>query len=296
MKKRETIFILLIPALLIYLVLFLYPIFGSIRYSLYDWSGFGSNMNFMGLNNYRELFGDRTFRLCFKNTLIYMFFGGFFIFFLSFLFTFLLTNIKTFPKKVFRAIIILPYMLSPVAIANIWSYIYNPRFGFANSFLRFLRLDFLTQLWTAPNNIVWSLSIALVWFQVGFYTIVMLAASEKIPPDYYEVADLDGAGKFQKFFHITIPLILNELEVCAIFWSITAIKMFGLIFAFDLSGEPSIKTWTGAVYMYILAFGKMTSIFRFGYASTVAVSLIIITIIFVGLIRIILGRRERFEY
>jgi len=295
-NRKESIIILIIPAALIYFALFLYPIFSSLNYSLTDWSGFGSNINYVGLNNYKELLGDKTFWLSCKNTLIYMFFGGFFIFFLSFLFVFLLSNVRTLPKKIFRTIIVLPYMLSPVALANIWSYIYNPRFGLINSVLRLFRLDFLTQSWTSPQLIIWSLSIGIVWFQVGFYTVILLAASEKIPIDYYEVAELDGAGKFQKFFHITIPLIINELEVCLIFWSITAIKMFGFIFAFSLAGDPPTNTWTNAVYMYMLAFGKTTGIDRFGYASTVAVALVILTVIVVGLIRFFLRRKERYEY
>lgn len=296
MKKRETIFVLIIPALLVFSIFFMYPFFESIRYSFFDWSGFGTGMNFIGLNNYTELFRDVMFKKCIKNTLFYMFFGGFLIFLLSFIFTFLLSNINPRARKIYRTIVVLPYMISPVAIANLWNYVYNPRFGFINSILRLIKLDFLTQEWTAPNLILWSLTIAIVWFQVGFYTIILISASEKIPPDYFEAADLDGANKIQKFFKITLPLIINELEICIIFWFLTAIKMFGMIFAFNLAGDPPSETWTGAVYMYILAFGKTTPIYRYGYASAVAVSIGVISLISILLVRLILIKRERAEF
>lgn len=296
MKKKEIIFVLIIPALLIFLAFLIYPIFETIRYSFFNWPGFGKGMTFIGLDNYKELLNDKWYLLTLKNTLIYAFVGGALIFLLSFLFTFLLGNIAPRARKIFRIIIVLPYMVSPVALANIWNFVYNPNMGFINTFLRMLRLDFLTMEWTAPKMLIWSLTVAIVWFQVGFYTVILTAASEKIPADYFEAADIDGANKLQKFFRINLPLIINELEVCIIFWLLTAIGMFGFIFAFSMASDPPMESWTQAVYMYIMAFGKRTPIYRFGYASTIGVSIGLISLISILSVRFLLRNKERVEF
>jgi len=294
MVKKRNILWFIVPVTVLYLVFFMYPVLDSIFVSFFDWSGFSSKMVFKGIGNYKELFRDPLFMLCMKNTAIYMFFGGILIFVLSFIFVFIFNSGIRF-KKFFRAVIFLPNIIATIALVNIWNFIYNPNFGLLNGILRAVGLDILTRPWTAPNRAIWAVLVATVWIHTGFYTIILLSGAEKVPPYYYEAADLDGANRYQKFFKVTIPLIWEELRIAVTLWLITSIKMFEFIYAFGSSGYPSEKVWTGTVYMYILSFGKRTVVYRLGYASALAVVLMIM-IVLVSIITSRIFKREAIEY
>lgn len=294
MRKKISILWFLVPVTILYLGFFMYPVINSIFVSFFNWSGFSSNMVFEGIGNYRELFNDPLFQLTMKNTAIYMFFGGILTFILALIFVFIFNNGIRF-KKFFRAVIFLPNIIALIALVTIWNFIYNPNFGLINGILRAIGLDILTRPWTAPNRAIWAVLVATVWIHAGFYTIILLSGAEKIPPYYYEASGLDGANRYQKFFKITMPLIWEELRIAVTLWLITSVKMFEFIYAFGSSGYPSEKIWTGTVYMYILSFGKRTVIYRLGYASALAVILLIIIMITTAVTSRIF-RRQAIEY
>ena len=293
MKKRAILWFL-VPVSVVYLGLYMYPALNSIFVSFFDWSGFGKKMAFIGFSNYKELFRDPLFIQSLKNTGIYMVFGGILLFILVFSFTYVLLSGVRF-KKFFRAIIFLPNIIALIALASIWTYIYNPNFGLLNGFLRAIGLDILTRPWMAPDRMIWAVIVAIVWIQAGFFTIILLSGAEKIPPSYYEAAALDGANRFKRFFSITIPLIWEELRIAVSLWLILSIKMFEFIYAFGSVTTPPTNMWTGTLYMYILAFGKRVTIYRLGYASSVAVALLILIIIAIVVTSRIF-KREAVEY
>jgi ABC-type sugar transport system permease subunit len=292
--KRKRILFFIIPALMLYLAFFIYPAIQALYVSLNKWSGFSAEMKFIGLGNFRELLNDQIFWNTLKNTMLILFVGGAVIFILAFLFTaFFTSGIKG--KKFFRAIIFYPNVVAPIALATFWGFIYSPRFGLINEFLRLIHLDSLAKTWTGPDLIFWSVLIALIWTYVGFYMILLLSGAEKIPQSLYDVGKIEGANRFQMFFKVTIPLIWDVLVVAVVLWIIGAIKLFEFLFAFSGGTRVPQQIWTNSVYMFLLSFGKRTAIFRLGYGTAVAVTLLILIIIFTGIARIIM-RRERVEY
>lgn len=294
MLRIKKIIWFLIPALLLYLAFFIYPAIQALWVSLHDWSGFTKGMKFIGLKNFNELLHDSLYWQSLGNTLIILFVGGAVIFLLAFLFTaFFTSGIKG--KKFFRAVIFYPNVVAPIALATFWSFLYNPRFGLINGFLRLLHLDFLAKTWTGPDLIFWSVLIALIWTYVGFYLIILLSGAEKIPQDLYEVAKLEGANRFQTFFKVTVPLIWDVLVVGIVLWIIGAIKLFEFLFAFSGGTQVPQQLWTNAVYMFMVSFGKRTAIFRLGYGTAIAVTLLLLIMIFTGIARLA-TRRERIEY
>ncbi len=294
MLKRKRILFFIIPALMLYLAFFIYPAIQALYVSLNKWSGFSAEMKFIGLGNFRELLNDQIFWNTLKNTMLILFVGGAVIFILAFLFTaFFTSGIKG--KKFFRAIIFYPNVVAPIALATFWGFIYSPRFGLINEFLRLIHLDSLAKTWTGPDLIFWSVLIALIWTYVGFYMILLLSGAEKIPQSLYDVGKIEGANRFQMFFKVTIPLIWDVLVVAVVLWIIGAIKLFEFLFAFSGGTRVPQQIWTNSVYMFLLSFGKRTAIFRLGYGTAVAVTLLILIIIFTGIARIIM-RRERVEY
>ncbi len=185
--------------------------------------------------------------------------------------------------------------MAPIALATFWSFIYNPRFGLLNSVLRSVGLDNLSQTWTGPDLIFWSVLVSLVWTYVGFFLVIFSSGVDKIPEDYYDAAKIAGASRVQVFFNIIIPLTWDVLMVSVVLWIITAIKMFEFLFAFSGGISAPRAIWSNAVYMFLLSFGERVAIFRLGYGTTVSVTLLILVIAFTGIARLLM-RRERVEF
>lgn len=292
--SNRFIALFLLPATLMYLVFFLIPTIQTIYFSFFDWSGVKNEMTFLGLDNYKELLNDELFIQSMTNTLYILVLGGVIIFGLAFAFTAML-NSGIRGKGFFRAIIFLPNVIATIALTTLWSYIYNPRFGLLNSLFELVGLEELAKTtWTAPNTIFWAMFIALLWVYVGFYLVLLMAGVDKIPMEYYEAAELDGANQVQKFANITIPLLWDVITVAVVLWSIAALKIFEFPFAFT-SLEPVPETYTAAVYLYVMGFGQRTPIYRMGYASAIGVLMLIAVIIVVVLLRKFM-RREVVQY
>jgi ABC-type sugar transport system permease subunit len=292
--SNRFIALFLLPASFLYLVFFLIPTIQTIYFSLFDWSGIGENMKFIGLRNYPQLLKDPLFIQSMTNTLIIVLLGGAIIFGLAFMFTAML-NSGIRGKRFFRAIIFLPNVVATIALTTLWGYIYNPRFGLLNSFFKLVGLEDLSKTtWTAPDTIFWAMLVALMWIYIGFYLVLLMAGVDKIPIEYYEAAKLDGASQLQMFTKITIPLLWDVITVAVVLWSITALKIFEFPFAFT-SLEPVPETYTAAVYLYVMGFGQRTPIYRLGYASAIGVLMLVSVIIIVIVLRRLM-RREVIQY
>jgi len=290
--SKRFIAALLLPASLMYLVFFLIPTAQTMYYSLFDFSGLSENKSFVGLDNYTELLTDDLFLLSMKNTFIILLLGGVIVFGLAFMFTAML-NSDLRGKRFFRAIIFVPNVIATIALTTLWGYIYNPRFGLLNSSIKLFGFDGKTT-WTDPNKIFWAMLVALIWIFVGFYMVLLLAGTDKIPIDYYEAAKLDGANQVQMFVRITIPLLWDVITVAVVMWSIAALKIFEFPFAFT-SLEPVPETYTTAVYLYVMGFGQRTPIYRMGYASAIGVYMLVVVVLLIIFLRRIM-RRDAIQY
>jgi len=294
-EKRKLLVPFILPAVLLYLVFFVYPALRAFGYSTTEWTGFNKNPEFVGFSNFAELASDSFFLLSLRNTIIIFFVGGLIIFAIAFLFTSILSSgIRG--KRFYRAIIFLPYVLTPPAIATLWGFLTNPSFGMINSILTKIGLEQLARPWMAPEYIFKVLVAAIVWVNIGFYIVVFLSAISKIPQTFYDAAKVEGANEFHIFFKITIPMIYDILIVTFIYWGIISIKMFELVYSFT-GVFPKSQMWTMAVYVYIMGFGgTMSQIYRLGYATAIAVILFLMIMVFVISFRFVASRRESIEY
>ena len=294
MRTRKRIVLLLVPALILYLGLFIYPTVRAFWVALHNWTGFSAKMEWVGLANFAELIRDDLYWRTILTTLKIIFLGGGAIFVLAFLFTFFLTSgIRG--KKIYRAIIFYPNVVAPIALATFWGFIYNPRFGLLNGFLRSLGLESWTQTWTGPDLVFWAILAALVWTYVGFYMVMLMSGVDKIPPDFYDVARIAGASRLQIFFRIVIPLIWDVLVIAIVLWIIISIKMFEFMFAFSGGLSAPMQIWTNALYMFMLTFGQRVAIYRMGYGTAVAVTMLVMVVVFSGVARLLM-RRDKVEY
>ncbi|MBL8132442.1 MAG: sugar ABC transporter permease, partial [Anaerolineae bacterium] len=258
------------------------------------WSGFGAAPQFIGLSNFQELLNDRVFWRSISNTVGILIVGGIVVFGLAFVMTMMLSSgIRG--KKFFRGVIFLPNIIAVIALTTLWGYMYTPRTGlFAVIFDAVGLTDLARFPWMGPDTITIAMMIAIVWIEVGFYVVLLLAGVDKIPPDFYECAKLDGASDWQQFRHITVPLLSDVISIGMVLWSIHALKFFE--FPFSFTGlEPNPSSYTVAVYLYILGFGQRQPIYRLGYATAIGVTLLLVVILVVLILRR-LTRREVVQY
>jgi len=284
----------MLPALLLYVGLFVIPSGQALWYSLHDWSGFGDNMQFIGPGNYRELSLDPVFRASIVKTLQIIFYGGAGVFLLALFFSYLLTQgIRG--KNVFRTLIYFPNMVAAVALSVLWGvFILHTKFGVLNGLLRLVGLESIILPWMGPKYMFNSAMVAMVWSAVGFYIILMVSGIDKIPQDYFDAAKVAGANKLQTYFMISLPMTRDVLTIAVIHWCIRAIKAFAFLYVFG-GGDTPVAMWTTALYAFVMAFGSRSPIYRLGFSAAISVFLLaFVLVISVGLRKLLV--RERIEY
>ena len=283
----------ILPAFLIYTLLFVIPAIWALWVSLHDWSGFGRNMVYVGLGNYVEMSKDPIFWGALGRTLLIAVEGGIGIFALALLFSWVFQQ-KILGTKLFRTLIFFPVVVPGIGVGLIWQFIYNNDWGPLSNLLQLLGLGALDSVWLGPNNIIMSLTVAIVWTYVGYYMIIISAGIDRIPVTYFEAAKIDGAAEWQQFFYITLPMIRDVMVVALILWAIGSLKIFDIIVATTFPA-PQPSTYTLTVYIWAESFGGYTPAFRLGYGTAMGVILLVLVLIAYGIIRL-LSRRVAIEY
>nr|WP_235899536.1 sugar ABC transporter permease [Suipraeoptans intestinalis] len=213
-----------------FLAVFLYPIIRTVLMSFFKIESVTDTADmwqFVGISNYEKLLSTDIFRTAMWNIGRIWLFGGLIVMLLSLLLGVILTSgIKG--KKVFRAIIYLPNIVSAVALATMWlQYVYSPKFGLLKSVLEFVGLDKLAKTqWTAPDNVFWALLIAYCFGMVGYHMLIWMSGIERISPDFYEAATIDGANKPQQFRYMTLPLLKGVFKTNITMWSVSTGGIF----------------------------------------------------------------------
>lgn len=284
--SRRFITLMLLPALAIYTLVFIGPTIYTFVLSFFSLSGFGSSATFVGIDNYTRTVSDPVFHIAAVNSLLIVFVGGLFVFALAFLFSIALSS-GLWGKRFFRAVLFFPFIISVFAVVSVWRMVYEPRNGIFNTVLRSVGLDPIA--WTAGPNLFWAMLLAMIWTYVGFYVVLILAGIDKVPRDLYEAAELQGAGEFQKFRYITLPMIWDIVVISFVIWIISAAKNFEFPYAFGGLNIPQ-DIYNTAVYMYVTGFGQRDPIFQLGYASAIGVITIVVSVALVWGVRRFLNR------
>ncbi|MEC3655354.1 sugar ABC transporter permease [Bacillus siamensis] len=268
-------YLFLVPALVFLLFVYI-PIFENVFLSLFQWSSFSPEKTFIGLKNYVELFHDPVFYQALSNNVLYavisivcQVFGG------LILAAVLEDKLVRKWSPFFRTVFFLPVVISMTVIALLFDFIYNPETGLLNQLLQAAGLDQLTRAWLGEDSTA-MLSVIFVsqWQSVGYIAMLYIVSIQKIPDELYEAARLDGAGKIQQFFHITVPQT-KEMSFVAVVMTLTG--------AFTVFNEPYILTGGGpgnasevlSTFLYKSAFTKD----MMGYASAIATVVLIITLV-----------------
>ena len=214
-QRALTAYWMIIPALILYVVLVIYPMFKGLYISFHRWDGL-SEMKWIGLDNYKFVFADKIFWKAIKNSFVFAI-GVTLVKNILGLFLALVVNQELRGRTFFRAAAFMPVTFAFVVIGVLWSWIYNPTFGLINNLMQALGLGSLIQGWLSnPKIALFSVMVVDIWKWTGFHMVLFLAGLQGISKEYYEAAEIDGAGMFRKFFHITVPLLGQVTAVSVI--------------------------------------------------------------------------------
>ena len=262
------------PAVILFTVFFLAPIFISVYYSFTDFSGIGA-AKFIGFKNYQVLLKDKFFFIALKNTFIILIGITITILPLSFIVALLLE--KPFRGSgVVQSMIFAPNVIAPILVGLIWLFILDPKMGMINAILRSIGLSDYQQQWIGGKTLTpYSVAFVYLWQVLGFYTTINMAGLRSIPADIYEAAEIDGANYFQRIRKITIPMMKNTIVINTILIITGGFKIFETVKQLT-NGGPNHKSDVLVTYMYDTTFTSS----RYGYGMAVATVSFVLCLIF----------------
>ncbi len=271
LKEKLKAFSFLAPALLIYIIIIVFPGIYSVVLSLFEWNGVAEK-RFVGLANYVKLFtNDDIFRIALKNNIIWIVLTVCITVVLALILA-LVLNGKFTGRIVYRSIFYFPYMLSWIVIGIIWKWMYNPNFGMINTFLGAVGLDSLKGSYLSnPKIALYCIFAAALWQGLGQPMLYFLAGLQTMSSDVLEAARIDGAGKINLFIRIIVPMLKETFVIVLATQIIASMKVYDIIYVMTDSG-PANSTQTLATYMYNQTF----SYNNLGMGSTVATIMVII--------------------
>ena len=271
-QRKIAPYVFILPGVLFYLMVTFIPAAIGIGLSFTNWSIITPKYDWVGLRNYERLLSDSLFQTSLGNTFRYALWLIPGVVICSLLLA-LLLNTKVRGITFFRTVYYLP-MVTPIAVASvIWMWIYDRRTGILNYIVRLLGMPPRNWL-NSPNTALGSLVAMGIWLSVGSNMIIYLAALQGISRSYYEAADIDGAGYWQRFRYITVPLLRPTTLFVIITTTMGALRAFSQMNIMT-QGGPLDSTTTIVFYIFKTAFTDL----RMGYAAAVSVVLFVITLV-----------------
>lgn len=284
-RKAVTIGLFTAPALIVYLVYVVYPILSTLSYSFYSWDG-TSEKTFIGFDNYIQLFNDTIFWTSLTNNVWVVLTSVFVQIPLGMIMALMLfAPIRGI--RLFSSVYFLPFLMSTVAIGLLWVYMFDPINGIINQLVNVLGFENVAWL-SDDNTAMIAILLVVVWQFSPFYMILFKAAMVGIAEELYESAQIDGANSWQKFFHITLPLLMPTIVSSSILAIVGSLKAFD-IFYIMTGGGPNHATELMGTYMFKQAFIN----FNMGYASAIAFIMFLIALVVTVLIQVVDYNRKK---
>ena len=276
------------PAIIVFLVFFIQPIFYMIYLSFHDWNFISPDKTFVGLGNFKDLLSDPMFLEVIRNTLMYTFFTVLFSISLALLMSIWL-NKQGWMYSFVQGAVFSPHIISLVSIAMLWMWIMDADYGLLNWVLSLVGLEKVPWL-TDPNTALSSLIIIAVWKNIGYFTLIIIAGLQSIPKHLYEAAALDRTTPWRRFAKITFPMLSPSLFFLTIIGILDSIKVFETI-SIITKGGPLNSTNTLVYYIYENGF----IFFKIGYASAAGVILLVILSVLTLLYFKVLSKRVHYQ-
>jgi len=274
LKSRSTVLLFLLPAIVLFSIFLIYPIFRSVYYSLFDWKGFGPAVDFVGLGNFIRILTDEVFLKALVNGLIIVVFSLIIQLPLALMLA-LMVGRKLRGRGFFRTVFFMPYILSEVITAIMWILIFNadPKRGFLNAIITLIP-GVKAQSWLGNTSLVLpAILVVLTWKYFGFHMLLYMAGLQNIPVETEEAAVIDGANRYQTITHVTIPLLAGTIRTSAYLSVLGSLQVFALVWIMT-KGGPVNASELMSTYMYRFSFIR----FELGYGSAVAIVMLLISL------------------
>jgi raffinose/stachyose/melibiose transport system permease protein len=267
-------YLLLLPAVAVYLLFALYPMIDVVALSFQEWNGLTEDARWVGLDNYRAIMTqDPVFWGAFRNTLLWTAFAVVIPNLIGFGLA-LALNQNIPGRSSLRVAFYLPVIIAPIAVATIWKWMYDPFFGLFSALLVQWGLQGWILDWLGDRQVaLWSVFVAYVWQTVGFSMVLFLAGLQSVSQTLVEAARIDGAGRWRVFRHVTLPALRPTIAIVLVLSLINSLKAFDIIYGMT-GGGPAQSTQMLAMWAYTQAM----QLGDFGKGSAISVILLAITL------------------
>lgn len=265
------------PGMLLFFLIAVVPVFQTLLLSFTDWDGVRqlSDLNVIGVENYRNILTGAEFRNAIKNNLIWAVVSVTIPIAIGLVQAAVIVNSDVKCKNLFQLLLFLPQILSSMIMSIMWLAIYDPASGLLNSLLDMAGLDrWITPWLGSKKTAIWALLVMSIWSSYGFNTIIYCTAIRSVNPALYEAATLDGADFLQIFFRITIPSIKSTTKTLVLLALIGSFKVFDVVFQMT-KGGPGYYTYVISYYLYQSSFTSN----KVGFGCAIAVLLTILVFI-----------------
>ena len=280
--------IFVLPALLVVGILLIYPIFSSLYYSMTTKHLIKASYDFIGLENYKAVLSDSNFYKAFLTSILWTVGSLLGQLFIGFTAALAINRVKI-GKGIYRTLMIIPWAFPSIVIALSWKWILNGVSGFLPNILVQLGISSELPQFLSDSSLVFLTLIFInVWFGAPMIMVNVLSALQTIPQDQYEAAQIDGASKFQQFWHITVPHIKVVVGLLVVLRTIWVFNNFDIIYLLT-GGGPANATTTVPVYAYNMGWGTKL----LGRSSAVTVLLLAFLLLVCVVYFTIIGKWEK---
>ena len=286
-KRRSTYtlapLVLIAANVVLFALFFVWPAVIGLVYSFTNYTGVGA-FQFIGLDNYQNLFGDSTFYDALFRTLLYTVLVVPLNFVLSLFIANLVVSKQAKGASVARVVFFIPWLISPIVVGVLWRWLFGENFGLINYVIE--KLGGSAVPWQSNADL--SLGVVVMagaWWGTAFSMLLFIAAIKNVPVSYYEAASLDGAGSWRQFISITLPSIAPTSFIVILLNTINAMKEYPLFVSLN-NGGPGTSNNLLVQYIYQTGFNRG----QIGYASAASFVLMLI-LMAVAIIQLIVNRR-----
>ena len=266
-KLELQYFTLLLPALILLTIGLIVPIFMCLSYSFMSWDGFTTNMTWVGFQNYADILRDEYVISSWKFTLIFAVVNAG-LADIGALLLAVLFDSSICARSLQRTLAFIPCLFSAVVTGFVWKKMYST---ILPGIVQSLGLNLNVQLFGSTSTVLWGLTIANCWQWTGLWMMIYLAALQSIPQEYHEAATVDGANAFQRFRHVTVPLLMPAIITCTVGLTTGALKTYDILVT-ATEGGPGRASNTIVYYAYNVAF----KLKQYGYGSAISITLILV--------------------
>lgn len=288
-RKRESIAAAFFigPDLIGLIVFVLLPIAFAVYVSFFDWNLIGP-MKFAGISNYQQLMADADWWMSLARTLQFAAIYVPALFALSLALAVAFTKIAGRASQVLRSAYLLPFAVTSVIASTLWMFLYTEKTGYLNAFLNAFGIPDQQYIGSPPQAMV-SIVVVVLWINLGYTSLLFFSAIKEIPTSILEAARLDGAGGWQTFWRITLPLVRPTSIFVLVTSTIAAFQVLDIILVMTRGG-PADATQVGVLYIYQRSFERL----EMGYGSALSVVMFLILLV-ISLVQLRLSRRNNLE-